>query len=173
MVLRLSDLPASFSVTDEGVLTNEQAAKEIGHPVSRYEKFGRVTGYEIGFKRKASPGSLRNGAAVVVSSANRYRTAKGAATALRDGSADIEAAARKDGTQLRRLSVDPPIGHEVRLYSEKATESGVAGVTYVVVWRHGPILSYVVAWGLSGGVEPAQAIALARKQQTRIARAVG
>jgi hypothetical protein len=132
-----------------------------------------VTGYEIGFRREASPGTVREGPAVVVSSASRFRTAEGAATALRDGSADIEAADRKDGTQLRRLSVGSPIGHEVKLYSEKATQGGVAGVTLVVVWRHGPILSYIVAWGLSGSVEPAQAIALARKQQTRIVRAVG
>jgi hypothetical protein len=173
MVLRLSDLPASFSVNGKGVVTNEQAARERGHPVSRYEKFGRVTGYDIGFRREASPGSLHSGAAVVVSSASRYKTEKGAMTALRDGSADIEASARKDGTRLRRLSVGSPIGDEARLYSENATEDGVAGVTFVVVWRQGPILSYVVTWGLRGGVEPAQAISLARKQQTRIVRALG
>jgi hypothetical protein len=173
MVLRLSDLPPGFSVTEKGVLTNKQAARERGHPVSRYTKFGRVTGYEIGFKREASAGSLYNGAAVAVSSASLYKTRKGAATALRDGSADIEASARRDGTKLRRLSVGSPIGQEARLYSEKATEDGIAGVTFVVVWRQGPILSYVVTWGLSGGVKPAQAIALARKQQKHIVRALG
>jgi hypothetical protein len=146
MVLRLSDLPTSFAVTDIGVLTNEQEAKQKGQLVSLYTKLGRVTGYEIGFKRNASPGSLPVGALVVVSSASMYTTTKGASTALRVESANIEANAKKDGTKLRRLSIGSPIGQEARLYREESTESGLAEVTYVVVWRQGPILSYVVTW---------------------------
>jgi hypothetical protein len=172
MVLRLSDLPTSFAVTDKGDLTNEQEAKQKGQPVSLYTKLGRVTGYEIGFKRNASPGALPAGALVVVSSASVYTTTKGASTALRVESANIQANARKDGTKLRRLSVAAPIGQEARLYREESTQGGLAGVTYVVVWRHGPTLSYVVTWGASGRVGPAQAISLARTQQTRIVRSL-
>jgi hypothetical protein len=172
MVLRVSDLPKSFAVTEKGVLTNAQEAKQKGHLVSLYTRLGRLTGYEIAFKRNAAPGELPAGALVVVSSASLYTTTKGAATALRVESANIEASARKDGTKLSRLPVAPPIGQEARLYGEESTEGGLAWVTYVVAWRQGPTLSYVVMGGASGRVAPAQAIVLARKQQTRIVRSL-
>jgi hypothetical protein len=172
MVLRLSDLPTSFAVSDRGVLTNAQEAKQKGQLVSLYTKLGRVIGYEIAFKRNAAPDSLPAGPLVVVSSASVYTTTKGASTALRVESANLEAHAKKDGTKLRRISVGAPIGQEARLYREESTQGGLAEVTYVVVWRQGPILSYVVTWGASGRMAPAHAITLARKQQTRIVRSL-
>jgi hypothetical protein len=170
MVLRLSDLPAGFAVRARVVLTNAKAARERGHPVSRYTRLGRVTGYEITFMRSPTRGSPYDGAAVVLSSASRFATARGAMLGFRDGNADIERSARKDGSKLRRLPVASRIGQETRLYAERATRNGLAEVTFFVAWREGPILSYVLAWGLRGGVEPAQALSLARKQQAHIVR---
>jgi hypothetical protein len=95
-----------------------------------------------------------------------------AAVAVLGGTAVALANAKQDDTKLRRLSVAARIGQDARLYGEESTRAGLAEVTYVVVWRQGADPLVRRDRGASGRVGPAQAIALARKQQTRIVRSL-
>ena len=43
---------------------------------------------------------------------------------------------------------------------------------YTVAWRHGRVFAEVICGGVSGQISPAEAMALARKQEARITAAL-
>jgi hypothetical protein len=73
---------------------------------------------------------------------------------------------------FRPVSTGGAIGHESRMFTATFTSDGVKAVTYTVIWRYGTVKAALLAVGLPGMVDPAQVVALARKQQARIVMAL-
>ena len=164
MVLKLTDLPASFSLEKGYYCDNACAAKEGSTPLSRFQALGRITGYAAQYTREALVGAIR-----IESHASLYKTAKGAHQSWLDS---IKKAGNKGGgsPRFKELSLGGRIGHEARYYSTTGTFGGVKATIYVVIWRYGNVKASLVLGGVAGTVEPALGANLARKQQIRIKR---
>jgi hypothetical protein len=159
MVLRLNDLPTGFERTKGRYVSNVQTAKEsVGTTLADYVRWGRITGYQVEFTRSAIVGLIQ-----VTSSASTYRTSLGAGKSQRDS---YQRAANE--LKFHRLSLGPTIGNESRFYSYKVTKSGFKVIVYAVLWRWKTVKATLFAGGIEGTVPPEVAVALARKQQTRI-----
>jgi hypothetical protein len=162
MVLRLADLPRGFVQTEGRYISNRQAAKES--PGKDYAKLGRLMGYEAEFKRSGRPvvGVLR-----ISSSANLYKTARAASASL----AISEQAATKAPPRVRRLSLRARVGDEAAVYLETIPTNGFRIDIYTILWRSRSVLAFVAVGMLERTADPTRALALARREQRRIAAA--
>jgi hypothetical protein len=161
MVLRQSDLPAGFVQREAKYVSNaQQTAASNGD--RDYDKLGRVTGYSASFDRTAAKGMLQVG-----SEANLYRTAALAHASFTSG---LELVSKQKEIPIARLPLRGFPAADAALY--RATATGTPRVdVFVVVWRTGTVISTVSGGGLAGTVDRSAVIALARKQQQRVAAA--
>jgi len=162
MVLQLTDLPLGFDLDQGAYVSNAELTKH-GDAAKDYGKLGRVTGYNASYRRPGLTGVLG-----VNAFASIYRSSTGAHDSFM---LTVEGAKRNGGRSFRWLPV-PALGSETRAYLFTTTQSGTKVVFYTVAWRHGRIFAEVVGGGVSGNIRPAQVLALARKQDARIATAV-
>jgi hypothetical protein len=159
MVLQLRDLPTGFGLEKGHYVSNAEANRQATTKKD-YARLGRITGYDAEYTKRGIAGLIQ-----VDSTASLYKTARGARDSIR-----VSFRAADRGGDFKRLSVGAPIGNESRLYLSTDKDNGVNVDIYSVVWRSGPVYAAVVAGGLAGTVDAVDVVALARKQQARIAR---
>jgi hypothetical protein len=170
MVLRLTDLPAGFSLDKSYYADNARAVKEGGGvTLADYMRWGRITGYEADFSREALAGIIS-----LTTNASTYKTAAGAAASTRASYAVAAKTKRIYGklTSFKRVSTGAKIGHEARMFTTKVTSEGIAVSVYVLIWRYRTVKAALFVGGLAGTLDAAEVVRLAQKQQTRIAAAL-
>jgi hypothetical protein len=159
MVLSLSDLPSKYGLTDGHYVSNT----ELNHknpPWKNYRKLGRITGYNASYTTIAVAGLTH-----VDSFASIYKTGAGAHNSLMLTLMQAD----EDGTKL--LATQPGLlGGDVLVYRMKANGSTVD--RYTVAWRRGSVFAEVIGGGVAGRVDVADVVALAKKQDSRIAKAL-
>lgn len=157
LVLRQADVPAGFRLLPDqsGIRSNREIAKAGSEHRRQLERSGRVSGFFRLWQRRA-PGAF----VLVGSLADLCRDARGASGWL--DWLDARARLQSARTQLRRRIVR--IGDEGWAYS-----SARLGGTALVGWRRGRVVALVSTSGLGLG----RALDLARRQQRRIAAALG
>jgi hypothetical protein len=160
LVLQLRDVPAGFERTTGRYVSNAQANRESSVK-KNYAKLGRITGYEAEFEKEAILGILQ-----ISSTASTYKTAAGAHNSIR---ISVQAADANREVRFRRLSVGGRLGHEAYFHKATMTRDGTKVDVFAVTWRTGRIYAGVLAAALAGSADPADVVALARKQQSRIA----
>jgi hypothetical protein len=163
MVIQLADLPTGFGVDQGSYVSNAELAKE-GDSRKDYVKLGRLTGYNVTYKRPGLAGVL-----VLDAFASIYRSNTGAHDSLR---LSLSGAAKDGGASFHWLPSGPALGSETRVYAVSTKQNGMAVDFYTIAWRHGRVFAEVICGGVSGRISPAQAMALARKQEARIAAAL-
>jgi hypothetical protein len=163
MVLQLSDLPAGFGLQDGAYISNAQLMKRTSTRKD-FRGLGRLTGYDVTYAKRGVAGVLG-----VDAFASIYRSEKGAHDSFL---VSMAGAQKKAGSSFKQLSAEERLGSEARLFLATTTEGGMKVDFYTVAWRHGPVFAEVMGGGLSGKVDPAQVIALAQKQELRIAKAL-
>jgi hypothetical protein len=150
LALRQGDVPTGFRVDpdDTGVRTNAQEMRE--YPESRpvLTRFGRLTGYQVMFRRGSSRIQAR---------ADVFRTVGGARGFL----AWIDLEWQKAGFAGQRRA-RARIGREGHIFWSPEGHA-------ILLWRHGHVFGGVLAVG----VGRARALALARAQERRIEAALG
>ncbi len=164
MVLRLSDLPTGFGRVSGRYVNNARAAWEtVGIPLGDYLRWGRINGYEETFRRSSTVGLTE-----IQSQASTYKSTKGASESLH---ASFRAADKTKA--VKHLSLNARLGYETRLYSYSTKSQGFNLIVYVVVWRYKTARAAVIGGGISGTVLPERVVAIAQKQQRRIAAELG
>lgn len=160
LVLRQSDLPAGFQRVSGRYVSNAQANRE-SQVKKDYARLGRLRGYEATFEKRGARGIL-----FVSAAASTYKTAAGAHESF---TITEKAVAASRAPRFRRLSLTARIGDEARLYKTTATESGVKFDVFSLAWRSGEVLSVVLGSAVAGTAKPSAVVALAQRQQARIA----
>ena len=153
LVLRSADVPAGWARVrkETGLRTNEDEAGTDRKSRALIARLGRVTGYQAEWRRGAMDS--------IVSRADVFRSTDGARMYV-DIAADSP---RSSGIKGLRRS-PARIGD-----SGYAFHGGPNGTVAWVVWRSGAVAGTVVGWGLPRETT----LAIARKQQRRIAAALG
>lgn len=161
MVLSLSDLPPGFDLDDGHYVSN---AELNGKSSTRkdYRKLGRITGYNASYTTIAIAGLT-----AVVAFASIYKTGAGAHDSM---ILTLAQARQQDGSTVQRLTEPGSLGSDVLVYLLKKSGSRVA--RYTVAWRHGSVFAEVIGGGISGTVDVADVVALAKKQDSRIGKAL-
>lgn len=165
MVLQLADLPDGFAVTLRRDRPNPTVVRETGVGLALLRSWGRKGGYEAVYDRPVDPGSPPAGAASVVASVSTYRSAAGLRRAFAASASRIDGAA----TPRNRPRKVGRLGDATRMWEAQFGQDGVSVVLYTILWRDRGVLAYVSVAGVAGRLKPAQALALARRQQARIA----
>jgi hypothetical protein len=155
LVLRATDVPAGYRLGESGVLTNSSETKREPALTKLYRSWGRVTGYHAEFETvDGSRGPSFE------SRSDLFRWGAGAHSYLMAldremGRAGIAGLERTQAT----------IGAEGLVYGGSAAASAYA----LVLWREGRAVGAVI------GIDTprAQTVALARRQQLRMDRALG
>ena len=155
LVLRASDTPPGFRLESSGVLTNAVESAREPALASLYRSTRRVTGYHAAFE--TSDGSR---GPTIESRSDVFRQPAGAHTYL----VALDREMRRAGIAgLARTAA--PLGSEGLVFG-----GAVVGSAYTLVfWRVGRAVGAVV--GID--VPKARTVALARRQQLRMARALG
>jgi hypothetical protein len=154
-VLQPEDLPQQFVQFDEGRQTiSDRPAGARGDPT----RFGRIEGWKARYQRRGGP--TTEGPIVVESRADLFDSAAGAGDEL---------------DTIENLGFDPldapDLGEEARAW-ETVQGGGVSEVRYYAfAWRENNLTGSVLASGFEGRFTYEDALALARKQQARMARA--
>lgn len=159
LVLQPRDLPTGFARTSGRYVSNAQVNRE-GAVKRDFAKLGRLRGYEAIFQKQASKGII-----LVTSRAATYKTAAGARESM---TITVRSAEATRQFRFRRLRV-AKIGDETRLYTLTVTEEGMKVDQFFLIWRSERVLSAVIHSAPAGTADPASVVALARKQQARIA----
>jgi hypothetical protein len=159
MVLQLGDLPNGFGV-DQGAYVSNADLERQGDASKDYRKLGRLTGYNVTYKRPGLVGVL-----VLDAFASIYRSTSGAHDSYRQ---TLAGAVRNGGPTFRWIRAARTLGSETRVFVVKTKQAGMDVDYYTVAWRHGRVFAEVICGGVSGRIGPAQAVALARKQEARI-----
>ncbi len=159
MVLQPRDLPPGFARTSGRYVSNAQNNRE-SKVKKDFAKLGRLRGYEAIFQKQAINGIIH-----VSSAAATYKTAAGARKSMAISARSAETTRE---VRFRRLPV-PKIGDEARLYKATVTENGIKVDSFSLIWRSELVYSAVIGSALAGTANPASVVALARKQQARIA----
>jgi hypothetical protein len=160
LVLQPADLPGPYTAFDVGRQTQ---LDRVPGPRSDPARFGRQGGWKARYNRPGS--TATRGPLVVESRADVFQDATGAAKDL--------AAYR---TQFARQSGGRPF--RVRLGTAAAgvmqQRPGRPAVRFIsVAWQDGNVTASVVVNGFASGLGAADAVALARAQERRIAGASG
>jgi len=169
MVLRLTDLPAGFSLNKGYYADNARADKDSDSvSFADYVRWGRVTGYHADFSREALAGILN-----LTSGASTYKTTAGATASTRASYAAAGKTTRIYGkpTSFKRVSTGTRLGHEAQMFTTKVTSEGITVSVYILVWRYRTVKASLLVGGLAGTLDAAEVVRLAQKQQTRIAAA--
>jgi len=168
LVLRLSDLPAGFSVDrkETGPRSNAVVARETTSTLAQLTAWGRIGGYQATFTREPTLRGLLAGSLQVQSIASVYRTTRGSAASF----VHTRTACRK--APFKQLSIGGRLGHEAAYCSAQRQSAGQKIAVYVFVWRRDSISAAVLLAGLAGVVDPTEAVALGRKQDARMVAAL-
>lgn len=153
LVLRSADVPAGWAPArkETGLRTNEDEAGTDTKSRALIARLGRVTGYQAEWRRGAMDS--------LVSKADVFRSTGGARMYLDIASDGLRSSGIKG---LRRSPAH--IGDSGYVF-----HGGPNGTVAWVVWRSGAVTGTVVGWGMPRDTT----LALARKQQRRIAAASG
>jgi hypothetical protein len=149
LVLRQADVPTGFRVDrqESKVVTTDQDARDYPELRAKYARWGRVTGYQARFKRRTS---------TLTSRADVLRNHAGARQMLAWFSHEVTSR-----SQLYPRPSPAAVGDGGVLYDFKVGKESFA----IVVWTHRRVFAVVGA----DGVAKSLVVALARKQQHRIA----
>ncbi len=168
MVLQRQDLPQGFAITGRRDRPNAAVAAETGVRVATLRGWGRVGGHEATYDREVDPQAPPRGPASVIAVVSTYRSAAGLRKAFTASAAriDRDREARHDPMPVRAR-----LGDTARMWETRFTQDGVPVVLYTIVWRSRGALGYLSVAGVRGRLKPADALALARRQQARIVSA--
>jgi hypothetical protein len=157
LVLQAADLHGPYTAFDVGRQTQLDL---VPGPRSDPQRFGREGGWKARYHR---PGSATTRGPLVVES--RADVFKDAAGATKDLAAYRAQFARQPAA--RRLKV-APVGAETAAVLQQG-----AGTRFIsVAWRDGNVTASVTVNGFAAGLRQADAVALARAQERRIAAAL-
>jgi hypothetical protein len=163
LVLQRSDVPRGFAVTERRHISKADTA-DAGVTVADLTRWGFEDSYDVLF---ASAQSLPSGLTRIDSGAIAFSRAEGPRRLLEalDGELVHPAPSAKH-PRLARLSLRPRLGEDARVYRGAAGPLGLL----VVAWRDHRTFALLI---LSGNSPPTPEIglALARKQQRRVAAA--
>ena len=151
LVLQQADVPSGFrpDLQASGVRTNASESRRSGELRALLARSGRVTGYEAEFDGRD---------ATIRSRTDLFRRPEGARMML----IWVDKQARLSGLKgLKRARVG--VGAESWIYWQASASSSA-----VAIWRYGAAFAGVQGLGLS----KAGVLALARKQQRRVAAAL-
>ena len=163
IVLQLADLPQGFGLDRGAYVSNAELAKQ-GDSNKDYVKLGRMSGYNVTYRRPGLAGVLG-----VDAFASIYRSSTGAHDSYR---LSLAGAVRDGGPTFEWVVPRLALGSETRVYLVKTKQAGMVVDYYTVAWRHGRVFAEVICGGVAGRINLAQAVALARKQESRIADAL-
>ena len=144
LVLRLSDLPSGFIQVRGNFNTNAQAARQSHVSVATLEHNGRVTAYEVEFRRNA-----RSGVVEALNRVVQYKTAADAHKVFRQGV--------RQARHLFRPMATGAVGNESAGYLITRETNGLSVTVATIVFRQGPYISELEAAGLSGTFNPSTA----------------
>lgn len=164
LVLKPSDLPSAFVRFDEGA---QARADAVPGPRADPDRFGRQGGWKARYRRSGSLATA--GPLVVESRADLFRSRGGAGKDLAAYGRQFEALA-DSGVGARPLKA-PPLGDDVRAVTFRQETGATPVHFYIVAWRRRNASASVTVEGFEGRVTLRDALALARKQDRRIARA--
>jgi hypothetical protein len=161
LVLQQSDLHGPFTAFDVGRQTQ---LDRVPGPRSNPTRFGRQGGWKARFNRGGS--AATRGPLVVESRADVFKSADGA---RRDLAAYGAQFAQQSGA--RRLRVARVGAATTAMLQQRSGKPAARFIS--IAWRDGNVSASVPVNGFAPGLQPADAIALARAQERRIARALG
>lgn len=159
LVLQDSDLPGAFEAFATG-----PALRPEGGAARRDDRtpFGRRGGWSTSFRRPGSAATA--GPLVVVSRVDEFGDAKGAERAL--------TGVRRDLERLGRTLARPRIGGDA-VAVVQTRRAGVAPARFfTIAWRDERLTASLRVSGFARGLDAEQALALARVQDDRMARAL-
>ena len=155
LVLQPADVPDAFVQFDEGPLVRADLSDADRADPTR---FGRQGGWKARFKRRGTPET--RGPLVVESRADVFADVEGA----KDDFAAIELEAGRGQTKVRA----PKIGDES--VATAIFQRGSPSVAFFTIgWRYENVTASISVNGFATRTTIADAVALARKQQRRIA----
>ena len=150
LVLQPRDLPEAFVQFDKR------------HQTER-ARFDRIDGWTVRYHRSGTPGTT--GPIVVASKADLFESADGAKDAFEAALADV-----RDSAPEWKPIGEPGLGEES--FAATSVQTGAASVRYYeVFWREGNATATLDVNGFEGKLPLADVLALARKQERRIAEA--
>jgi hypothetical protein len=165
LVLQPRDLPPVWVQFDEGRQIRADAPSGRRADASRFDRKG---GWKARYRR---PGSVATrGPLVIESRAELFETAAGAEDELKAHEAELGSVS-PDAIGQRRLIRVPDLGEAAVASSLRQGARPPRVLFLTVAWRYRNVAASVVVNGFGGGVMLADAVALARKQQSRIERA--
>jgi hypothetical protein len=165
LVLQRADVPAVFERFDFGRLA--QADRPAGAR-SDPARFGREEGWKARYNRAGN--AETNGPLVIESLVDVFDSAAGAEDELGAIRDELGSPAEPVVTPVTRLA-DPELGDEALAWSALVPAQPRDTVFFTVAWRYRNAVASVSVNGFAGGLEPDEALALARKQQARLAAA--
>ena len=164
LVLQPGDVPANLKLAASATFTNAEIASAYHFTPKQLAAWGRLSGYKTEFGLNHRPTQHDSGVLAIRSTTSICRTSAGAHVYFLYGRDVVPA----------RYRITPPakLGDESVMATDNEVDQGLKLVIYSIGWRHGPILASVVVSGNRGRLKPAQAIALARTQERKIAASV-
>ena len=166
LVVQTTDLGPGFSKAQGRMRPNALVARESGVPLATLKRWGRVSGYEAVYARPVDPTTAQRGAATVTAAVSLYRDAAGLRAAH---AASVERFARLARPRPKPLPAPGRFGAGARMWETRFMQDGVRVVTYTIIWRERGALSHLTVAGLAGRLGAKDAVAIARRQQARIA----
>jgi hypothetical protein len=160
LVLQERDLPGPFTAFDVG----RQTQLDLAGPRSDPARFGREGGWKARYNRAGS--ATTRGPLVVESRADVFEDATGATRDL-----DAYRAQFADQPGARPLRVERLGAAATAVTQQRPGKPAALFVS--VAWRDGNVSASVVVNGFAPGLRAADAVALARAQERRIAGALG
>jgi hypothetical protein len=158
-VLQKGDLGAQWTTFENGA---QIALDNQGTPRADPHRFGREGGWIARYKRSGT--AKTRGPLLVVSRADLFKAASGASSDLGKYRAMF---AEAPGAGVRSLPA-PKLGDEAA--ATTFTQPGALPVRfYSIAWRYRNATASVTVEGWDGKVSAGDAVALARKQQARLA----
>jgi hypothetical protein len=166
LVLRPSDVPRGFRVVDRRHVSEADTA-DAGVTVADLTRWGFRDSYDVHFVSAQSRGS---GQTHVDSGAITFARAEGPRLLLRALDRDlVHPSPTAKHPRLERLPLRPRLGEEAHVYRGTVPSATAIGVL-LVAWRDQGTLALLIVSGDSVP-SPEAGLALARKQQRRIAAA--
>jgi hypothetical protein len=163
LVLQPADLPQVFRQFDFGELGSADV-----RPGPREDpgRFGRETGWKARYSRSGSRET--SGPLVVEANLDVFGDDEGAEQDLDAYRDELAATVQRIGESGRSLP-PPGLGEEAVLVTALQGRGPRAVRFYAVAWRQANATSSIVVNGFEGGLAAEDALALARKQERRIA----
>jgi hypothetical protein len=159
LVLQPEDLPRVFVRFDEG---RQARIDQQGGILAEVDRFGRQDGWKARYRRPGSPAT--KGPLVVESKVDVFGDSDGAEKEFAQERSDLI-----EG--LRPETSAPTLGDESFVATGTQGSGRFAVRFYLVGWRHENAAATVLANGFEGKLTRAQVVALARRQQARLAAA--